>query len=213
MAARRFRRDCTRMSIVVAVFVDGPPQILLPPLDLHEQLVQMPCVAHAAPAAPQPPRVVEPERPTPTTSGARWTRRSRAVERLTRPPEPSPPRVWIIASNERTAAHLAMLHARATVALYYVRAKPSGAKRRVAEHGHLTRHRMQRRHAVQIAPVSDNSKRHSAQVACPFEFGHDRDQHLPWTRVPGRWIRTNRVGSGGRPNPSAGLDGLLAVSP
>ena len=36
----------------VAVLVHGPPQILLPPLDLDEYLVQMPGVAHAAPAAP-----------------------------------------------------------------------------------------------------------------------------------------------------------------
>ena len=49
----------------VAVFVDGPPQILLPPPDLDEQLVQMPGVALAAPAVSQPPCVVEPERSTP----------------------------------------------------------------------------------------------------------------------------------------------------
>ncbi len=48
----------------IAVLVHGTPQILLPPLDLHEKLVQIPRVAHAAPAAPQPPSVVEPERPT-----------------------------------------------------------------------------------------------------------------------------------------------------
>ncbi len=36
----------------VAVLVHGTPQILLPPLDLDEYLVQMPGVAHAAPAAP-----------------------------------------------------------------------------------------------------------------------------------------------------------------
>ena len=49
----------------VAVFVDGPPQILLPPPDLDAQLVQMPGVALAAPAVSQPPCVVEPERSTP----------------------------------------------------------------------------------------------------------------------------------------------------
>jgi len=49
----------------VAVFVDSPPQILLPPLDPDEQLVQMPPVAHAAPPTPQPTSIVEPERPTP----------------------------------------------------------------------------------------------------------------------------------------------------
>ena len=49
----------------VAVFVDGPPQILLPAPDLHEQLVQMPGVALTSPAAPQPPSIGEPECPTP----------------------------------------------------------------------------------------------------------------------------------------------------
>ena len=49
----------------VAVLVHGPPQILLPPVELDEELVQMPRVAHAAPAASQPASVVEPERPTP----------------------------------------------------------------------------------------------------------------------------------------------------
>ena len=52
----------------VAVFVHGTPQILLPPLVLHEQLVQIPGVAHAAPAAPQAPSVVEPKRPTPLSN-------------------------------------------------------------------------------------------------------------------------------------------------
>jgi len=33
----------------------------LPPLDLHEQLVQVSGVALAVPAVPQPPRIVEPE--------------------------------------------------------------------------------------------------------------------------------------------------------
>ena len=49
----------------VPVYVHGTPQILLPPLDLDEQLVQMPGVALAATAVPQPPRVDEPERSTP----------------------------------------------------------------------------------------------------------------------------------------------------
>ena len=52
----------------VAVLVHGPPQILLPPPDLDEQLVQMPGVALAAPAVPQPPCVVEPERSTPMSN-------------------------------------------------------------------------------------------------------------------------------------------------
>ncbi len=49
----------------VAVLVDGPPQILPPPLDGHEEFVQVPRVAQPASSAPQPPRVVEPERLTP----------------------------------------------------------------------------------------------------------------------------------------------------
>ena len=48
MAARRLHEDVD----CVAVLVHGTPQILLPPLDLDEYLVQMPGVAHAAPAAP-----------------------------------------------------------------------------------------------------------------------------------------------------------------
>ena len=58
----------------VAILVHGPPQILLPPPDLDEQLVQMPGVALAAPAVPQPPCV--PDR----VSGApRAFRSSRSV--------------------------------------------------------------------------------------------------------------------------------------
>jgi hypothetical protein len=49
----------------VAVLIHGTPQIPLLPLDLHEHFVQIPGVAHAAPAASQPPRIVEPERQTP----------------------------------------------------------------------------------------------------------------------------------------------------
>ena len=55
----------------VAVFIDGRPQILLPPLDLDEQLVRQPGVAHAAPVAPQPPSVGAPERPTPLPNRSR----------------------------------------------------------------------------------------------------------------------------------------------
>ena len=47
------------------VHVHGTPQILLPPLDPHEQFVQIPGVALATPAVLQPPRVVEPEPQTP----------------------------------------------------------------------------------------------------------------------------------------------------
>ena len=39
--------------------------VKLPPLDLHEQLIQMPGVALASPAVSPPPCVVEPERATP----------------------------------------------------------------------------------------------------------------------------------------------------
>jgi hypothetical protein len=49
----------------VSVLVNGTPQILLPPLDLDEHLVQIPGVAHPASAAPQSSRVVEPEGQTP----------------------------------------------------------------------------------------------------------------------------------------------------
>ncbi len=49
----------------VAVLVHGTPQILLPPLDPHEQFVQIPGVALAAPAVSQPPRIGESERHTP----------------------------------------------------------------------------------------------------------------------------------------------------
>ena len=56
---------CHKDAEHVPVLVHGPPQILLPPLDLHEQLVQMAGVALAAPAVPQPPRVIEPEPQTP----------------------------------------------------------------------------------------------------------------------------------------------------
>ena len=49
----------------VAVLVHGPPQILPLPLDGHEEFVQVPRVAQATSPAPQPPRVVEPERLTP----------------------------------------------------------------------------------------------------------------------------------------------------
>ncbi len=53
----------------VAVLVHSTPQILPPPLDLQEQLVEIPGVALAAPAVPQPARVVEPELPTPLPNG------------------------------------------------------------------------------------------------------------------------------------------------
>jgi hypothetical protein len=67
IAARRFRRGWTRMSITSPS--SAPPQILWPPLDLDEHLVQIPRVAHAAPAVPQPTSVVEPERQTPLPNG------------------------------------------------------------------------------------------------------------------------------------------------
>ena len=49
----------------IAVLVYGTPQILLPPPDLDEQFVQLPSVALAAPAVPQPPRIGGPKPPTP----------------------------------------------------------------------------------------------------------------------------------------------------
>ena len=49
----------------VAVLVHRPPEVLPLSLDGHEQLVQIPRVAHSPASAPQPPRVVEPERLTP----------------------------------------------------------------------------------------------------------------------------------------------------
>ena len=49
----------------IAILVHGPPQILPPPLNIHEHFVQIPGVAHAAPAVAQAPRVVESERQSP----------------------------------------------------------------------------------------------------------------------------------------------------
>src|SRR4029453_7375978 len=49
----------------IAVLVDGPPEILLPPLDGDEQFVQIPHVTHLPPAAPQRSRIRRPEGPTP----------------------------------------------------------------------------------------------------------------------------------------------------
>ena len=43
----------------VAVFVHRAPEILSLTLDRHEHFVQIPGVAHAAPAEAQPPRIVE----------------------------------------------------------------------------------------------------------------------------------------------------------
>jgi len=49
----------------VAVFVDRPPEILLLPLDIDKQFVQVPRVAHWPPASPQRSRIRRPEGPTP----------------------------------------------------------------------------------------------------------------------------------------------------
>ena len=49
----------------VAVLVDGPPEILLTPLNIDEQFVQVPGVAHRSLAAPERARVRRPERATP----------------------------------------------------------------------------------------------------------------------------------------------------
>src|SRR4029453_4913664 len=48
----------------VAILVDGPPEILLPPLDRDEQFVQVPHIAHVPPVAPQRSRIRRPESPT-----------------------------------------------------------------------------------------------------------------------------------------------------
>jgi hypothetical protein len=45
--------------------VDGPPEILLATLDVHEQFVQVPRVAQAALPAPEDPGVRRTEPPTP----------------------------------------------------------------------------------------------------------------------------------------------------
>lgn len=45
----------------VAVLVHRAPQLLLPPPNLDEHRVQIPGIAHPAPAAPQPSSVVESE--------------------------------------------------------------------------------------------------------------------------------------------------------
>ncbi len=55
-------RSCRRPRRRPATDTAAPP-------DLDEQLVQMPGVALAAPAVPQPPCVAEPERPTPLPNG------------------------------------------------------------------------------------------------------------------------------------------------
>ena len=65
LIAPRLHEDVEDLSVLV----HGPPEILLPSLDLHEELVQVPGVALAAPAVSQPPRVVEPEPPTPLPNG------------------------------------------------------------------------------------------------------------------------------------------------
>ena len=49
----------------VAVLVDGPPEILLAPVDIHEQFVQVPRVAQASLPAPEDPGVRRTEPPTP----------------------------------------------------------------------------------------------------------------------------------------------------
>jgi hypothetical protein len=48
-----------------AVLVDGSPEILLAPVDVHEQFVQVPCVTQASLPAPEDPGVRGTEPPTP----------------------------------------------------------------------------------------------------------------------------------------------------
>ena len=49
----------------IAALVDGPPSILLPTLDVHEEFVQIPRVAHAAVPSPKRTRILRTEGPTP----------------------------------------------------------------------------------------------------------------------------------------------------
>ena len=49
----------------VAILVNRPPEILLPPPDVHEQLVQIPGVAQTPALSPQRTRVLQTESPTP----------------------------------------------------------------------------------------------------------------------------------------------------
>ena len=49
----------------VAVLVNRPPEILLPPLNIDEQFVQVPRVAHPSTASPQRSRIRRPKDPTP----------------------------------------------------------------------------------------------------------------------------------------------------
>ena len=49
----------------IAVLVDGPPEILLMPLKIDEEFVQVPGVAHRPTAAPRRARIRRPERATP----------------------------------------------------------------------------------------------------------------------------------------------------
>ena len=53
----------------VAGLVHGPPQILPPALNCYEEFVQIPRVAHPAPASPQGPRILRSERSIPAPSG------------------------------------------------------------------------------------------------------------------------------------------------
>ena len=69
MAARRLRRDCHEDVDLVTVLVDGPPEIQLPSLDVHEKLVQIPRIAHSGASAPERPRVDGTKPPTPLSDG------------------------------------------------------------------------------------------------------------------------------------------------
>ena len=63
-AARRLLRDCTRMSMTSPSSSTARHRYCCRPWDRHEHFVQIRGVAHAAPAAAHPPRIVEPERQT-----------------------------------------------------------------------------------------------------------------------------------------------------
>jgi len=49
----------------VAVLINGPPPVLPLTVDLHEDFVQMPCIAEPALSSSQLPRVVRTELPAP----------------------------------------------------------------------------------------------------------------------------------------------------
>jgi hypothetical protein len=53
----------------VPVLIDRPPEILLPTLDMHEEFVQVPRVAHVSSPSPQSSGILRPEGPAPLANG------------------------------------------------------------------------------------------------------------------------------------------------